>query len=373
MENLGSLGFSEEQADLLEGAARFCREKSPIETVRSLMETETGFDPAVWNEIAELGWLGIAIPEEFGGVGLSLAEAVPVTEQMGRAMLATPFVSSTLATQALLVGGTAQQKQLVLPRIAKGSAATLALIEADSDWNLSGVSASAVATGDQLALSGTKRLVLDAAAAQWIIVSVKYDGALAFVLLDAKQIPRAALRREVIFDETKRSYELTLDGISVPQSALMDGDKARETSDRIERAGNLLLSAENVGACAACIDYTIDYLKTRKQFGRTIGSYQALKHPTVDAYVSYEQARSHLYAAAHVFNDQGAGEIAVRMASAQSLKALSYAADRSIQFHGGFGFTWDCDAQLYRRRAAFNAALFGDEAWQRKKLAALLF
>lgn len=357
----------------METAQRFCREKSPIEKVRELMKTEPGYDADVWKQVADLGWLGIAIPEEYGGVGLSLAEIAPVMEAMGRAMMAGPFFATMLATQAVLAGGTQAQKKSMLPEIVNGDIATLALAESNNDWDLRNISAAGEVDGDVIRLTGVKRFVADGAAARWIIASILHNGAPAFVIIEKSELPSGAFRRETIIDETKRTYELTLDGVSVAQSALFDGDKSRETFERVDLAANLLASAEMAGASAACIDYTIDYLKTRKQFGRAIGSYQALKHPTVDAYVDYEQARSHVYAAAHSFGDQGAGEIAVRMAKAQSLKALTFAADRSIQFHGGFGFTYDCDAQLYRRRAAFHASQFGDAVWQRRRLAQLLF
>lgn len=373
MDNLGTIGFSEEQADLMETASRFCREKSPMDKVRQLMETDKGYDADVWREMADLGWLGIAIPEEYGGVGLSIAEVAPVMEAMGRTMIAGPFFATTLAAQAVLAGGNDKQKKHILRKIVEGAAASLALAEVSGDWRLDCIDARADADGDDLILTGVKRFVSDAFAARWIFATVTHDGAPGLVMISRSLLTVDNCRRETIIDETKRTYELTLTGLRVPKSALFDVSKSREAFELIERAANLLASAEMTGACAACIDYTIDYLTTRKQFGRTIGSYQALKHPTVDAYVDYEQARSHVYAAAHSFNDQGAGEIAVRMAKAQSLKALTFASDRSIQFHGGFGFTYDCDAQLYRRRAAFHASQFGDEHWQRKRLAALLF
>jgi alkylation response protein AidB-like acyl-CoA dehydrogenase len=140
-----------------------------------------------------------------------------------------------------------------------------------------------------------------------------------------------------------------------------------------ELVGALLYSADMVGGAFRVIDYTADYLRTRKQFGKVIGSFQALKHPLVDAFVGYERARSHLYAAAHSFADQGRGEVAVRMAKAQAEKAYSFAADRAIQFHGGFGFTYDCDAGLHRRRALYDATRFGDARAQKRRLAQLLF
>ncbi len=372
MENLGRLGFSEEQADLLEVATNFCRDKSPIDKVRKLIESDSGFNPEVWKDIVGLGWLRIAIPEEYGGVGLSLGEAAPVMEQLGRFMLASPFLSTTLAAQAVLAGGTEEQKQHLLPKIVEGAIATLALTEDSGDWDLSQISARAEKDGDEIVLSGKKLFVCDAVSAHWFIVSVSMDHKPALVLVDRKQLPEGALRRETIIDETKRSYALTLDGIRVNVSAMFDPHKVRSALSHIHLTANLLAAAEMVGATQAVIDYTIDYLTTRKQFGRLIGSYQALKHPTVDAFMGYEQARSHLYSAAHCFNEQGTGEVATRMAKAEADKALSYAADRSIQFHGGFGFTYDCDAQLYRRRAIWHASQFGDAAYHRKKLAELL-
>lgn len=372
MENLGGVGLSEEQSDLLEVATNFCRERSPIDKVRALMTDEQGYDPAVWAEIVELGWLAIAIPEEYGGVGLSLAEVAPVMEQMGRFLLAGPFYSTTLAAQTLLAGGTETQKRELLPKLASGTVATLALTEDSGDWDLHNVAVAAKPSGDKLKLSGKKIFVLDAHVAELVIVSVLRNGEAALAVIDKSQLSDGALRRETVIDETKRSFEVNFDGVEINADAFLDADKTAAALNHIDLAANLLAAAEMCGGTQAVIDYTIEYLTTRKQFGKLIGSYQALKHPTVDAYVQYEQARSHLYSAAHSFNDQGAGEVATRMAKAQADVAYSYAADRSIQFHGGFGFTYDCDAQLYRRRAIWNASQFGDAAWQRKKLAGLL-
>ena len=370
--SLGGIGVSEEQMDLRHVAVAFCREKSPTDKVRALIEDELGHDPATWKEMGELGWLGIAIPEEYGGIGLSLAEATPVAEQMGRNLMGGPFVSTTLAGQAILAGGTEAQKAAYLPAIAEGKAATLALTEPNADFDLTNIAASAEQVGSDLKLSGAKILVTNAKVAEHIIASVKLDGETALVIIPASSIPDANLRRETVVDETRRSFELTLDGISVPAENLMDLDKTDAALEHIELAANLLLAAEMCGGAQACIDYTVEYLNTRTQFGKKIGAYQALKHATVDAFVNYEKARSHLYSAAWVFSEQGRGEIAVRMAKAQADKAFSFAADRAIQFHGGFGFTYDCDAQLYRRRAMWCAAQFGDARWQKKKLAKLL-
>ena len=206
MQDLGRLGFSEDQATLLDVATSFCSDKSPMAKVRRLIEDETGHDPDIWREIVELGWLGIAIPEEFGGAGLQLAEVVPVMEQMGRYMLAGPFLSTTLAAQAILVGGTGDQKRTLLPKLAEGEVATVALCEANDDWDLANIASSATRTATgALRLAGEKRLVCDAAGAVRIIASVMLDGHPALVLIDRASLPADALRRETIIDETKRA------------------------------------------------------------------------------------------------------------------------------------------------------------------------
>lgn len=372
MSNKATIGFSEEQADLLEVATTFCRDKSPVEKVRQLLADEAGYDKSVWNEIVELGWLAIAVPEELGGIGLGMAEVVPVVEQMGRSLLTGPFISTSLAAQALVVGGNETQKSGLLAEICAGKIATLAFSEPHGDWDLTHVEASATKTGNDLTLKGRKTFVENAAEAQTIIASVSLDGKPVLVAIDKTAIPAGNFRRETIIDETRRSYQVSLDGVTVSTDALLDPAKATATFEHLHLAANLLLAAEMCGAAQACIDYTVDYLQTRKQFGKYIGSYQALKHPIVDAHVAYEQARSHLYSAAFNFSQQGEGEIATRMAKAEACNALSFAADRAIQFHGGFGFTYDCDAQLYRRRSFWCENQHGDAVYHRAKLADLL-
>ena len=368
-----AIGLSEEQAQLIDIAAGFARDKSPVEHVRALLADADGYDGDTWAEIGELGWLGIGIPENYGGIGLGLGEAVPVVEQMGRYLMATPYVSTLLAAQAILRGGTQAQKEAWLPKLATGTAATLALCEAHADWDLTHITCTATPDGDALALAGDKYLVTHARQAELILVTVMLDGAPALVMLEADEIGDAHLRAETVIDETRRSYALSLDGLRVSAAAVLDAAQISETLAHIELSASLLLAAEMCGGAHSVIAYTTDYLKTRKQFGKLIGSYQALKHPLVDAHMAYEKARSHLYSAAYLFGRQGEGEMAVRMAKAEADEAFAFAADRAIQFHGGFGFTYDCDAQLYRRRAIWCAAMHGDARYHRRKLADLMF
>ncbi|MEO0441872.1 MAG: acyl-CoA dehydrogenase family protein, partial [Pseudomonadota bacterium] len=265
MNNLGDIGTTEEQIELMDVATNFCRDKSPIEKVRTLMEDDLGYDPDVWREIGELGWLAIAIPEAHDGVGLSMAEVVPIAEQMGRNLLSTPFGSTTMAAQALLAGGSEAQQAAWLPKIAAGTAATLALREDHGDWDLGHVASTGKETADGIALSGKKQLVRWADSAELIITSIEVDGNVRFAMIERSALPDGALRREAIIDETARSFELTLDGVTVAADALFDGNRTRETIEKIELAAGLIHAAEMTGGSQAVIDYKLEYLKTRKQ------------------------------------------------------------------------------------------------------------
>ncbi len=372
MSQFGQIGFTEEQIDVLNGAETFCRDHAPIGTVRALITSDLGYDDKVWAQIGALGWLGIAIPETYGGLGLSLTEVVPVCEQMGRRMMASPFLSTSLAAQALIVGGTLAQKSKILPQIAQGKAASLALSERNQAWDLTRCDVQARRTQGGYVLTGTKTLVLDLEAAEWIIVSANLDQKACLFIVEKEQILETAMRREILIDETKRGWEWVLDGTEITEEACLDKSKMDAAFKHIHLTATLLFAAELTGGAQACIDYTVEYLNTRKQFDKLIGSFQALKHPVVDAFVEYQKARSLLYMAAFNFYKPEQGEVATRMAFVQADKTLSFAADRSIQFHGGFGFTYDCDAHLYRRRAIFNTSQYGDRHYHKTKLADLL-
>lgn len=373
MEKKLTIEFSEEQAMMLDTATAFCSEKSPVAKVRTLLETDAGFDTDIWSEMAGLGWQGLAIPEEFGGSGLGLAELVPIIEPMGRHLMASPLVPTTLAAQALITAGTPEQKQRWLPLISEGSAiGTLGLNESHGDWDLTNLICEANMAGGQITLTGEKYFVADAAVADFILVSVNFDGNPALVLLDRSAIEQGSLTREVIIDETRRCCRLDLNDIKVAESCLLDVEKTKACLDLIAGASWLLLSAEIAGGIAGVMDVMIEYLTTRKQFGRYIGSYQALKHPMAEILCQYEYSRSQLYYAASIFGTDQDAEIALRMAKAQGSDTFAHASDRAIQFHGGFGFTYECDAQLYLRRASWCQYQYGDAQHHRKKLADLM-
>ena len=366
-----TLQFSEEQAMLLDVAREFCRDKSPIAQVRAQLETETGYDSSIWDELVALGWAGIAVPESCGGSGLGVATVVPVVESMGRAMLGTPLISTTLAAQLLLRAGNNEQIERLLPDIASGTPATLALLE-NGDWGDERV---VCTLDDDRVLRGGKKFVADAAVAGLFVVSVIYRGEVALAVVHAGQLAAEALAPNTLIDQTKRSAHVDFTGVTVDEKDLISSAGVPAALRDIRLLGALLLAAEATGSAAACLDTVVEYLKTRKQFGKLIGSYQALKHPAVDILTSVDAARSFIYHAASLVTDDALdqdAEIACRMAKAHATKTLLYAGDRAVQFHGGMGFTYECDAQLYIRRAQWSQQQFGDAQHHRKRLAALL-
>jgi alkylation response protein AidB-like acyl-CoA dehydrogenase len=367
-----TMTFTDEQAMLLDIATSFFREKSPIINVRRQIASDSGFDRELWGEIAELGWPGIAVPERFGGSGLSLADVAVIVEPMGRHLAGTPFTSTQLFTQGLLAGGSEPQQRGVLPKICSGSIGTVALFESDGDWNLERVESTAAIAGDAAKLSGAKTLVCDAAIADFVLVSVSLDGAPALAIVNTTDLGSGQRTRETVIDETRRVFRLDLDGISVPAASLITGDKARAALKAIREAALLFATAEAAGGIAGALDTTIEYLNTRTAFGRKIGSYQSLKHACADILVGLERARSHLYHAASLLAAGEDAEIALRMAKVEAGDSFVFAGDRAVQFHGGFGFTWDCDAQLYLRRALWLQYSFGDATHHRRKLGDLL-
>ena len=363
--------FTEEQAMLLEAAQSFCEKESPLSSVRNQFLTENRFDEKRWNSMSELGWLSITIPEDFGGLGLSLSSVVPVIENMGRQLMSSPFLATTLASQAILLNASDTQKQAWLPKIATGMIASLALQEESGDWNLEALECSAELSNGKLVLSGKKYFVLEAAVAELIIVSVLINGEAKLVALEKAQLDTNRIKHEVAIDETRACYELDLNGISVDESQLLAGNDFAG----IEQAALLLLSAEMAGGLGATLNTIVAYLSERKQFGKLIGSYQALKHPAVEILMDYERGRSLVYRAATLFDSEdndAERETVLRMAKALLSEAFSHAGDRAVQFHGGFGFTYDCDAQLFLRRALWCQHQFGDERYQRTLLAPLL-
>ena len=371
------LEFSPEQAMILDSSKDFCRDKSDIATVRKLIDSRSGFDADTWQEMIELGWTGIAIPEQYGGSGMSMGAVIPLVESMGRHLLCTPLLSTTLSAQALIRGASEQQKTQWLNKVADGSAiGTLALLD-NEDWGATVSKMQLNQSANGLQLTGKKTMVMDAEVADFFIVSATANDTQTLVIVESKQLAKDAIKRKVCIDETKRVYDIEFTGVVVDQGAVLSNSLS--TLKDIQLLGALLIASEASGAAAAALDCIVGYLTTRTQFGRLIGSFQALKHPTVEILMEMDAARTLIYHAATLLDHQGPGatinedtEVACRMAKAQASEALLFAGDRAVQFHGGMGFTHECDAQLYLRRSQWSQQQFGDPQHHRRHLAPLL-
>ncbi|MGB8330851.1 MAG: acyl-CoA dehydrogenase family protein [Polyangiales bacterium] len=370
--------FSEEQNELRRAARRFLEVASSQERVRSAMATERGYDSAVWRQLSqELAWTALTIPEELGGLGMSYLDLHPLMEEMGRALLCSPFLSTIcLGANALLLGGTETQKQRYLPGIAAGeTTATLAFGEKNNRMDAEGVQATYAADGGGYILHGEKRYVIDGHTADLLIVAARSkdsDGAqglsLFLVPADTRGVKRAWLPT---VDQTRRLASIELDQVLVPADAIV-GEEGHGWGlcERVLDLARIALAAEQVGAAEMCLEMSVEYAKVRKQFDRPIGSFQAIKHKCADMLMMVESARSAaLYASALAGQGDNDLQEAASGAKAFCSDTLFHCAAENIQIHGGIGFTWEHPAHLYFKRAKATEALFGDPSFHRERFA----
>jgi alkylation response protein AidB-like acyl-CoA dehydrogenase len=365
-----NFAFSEEQEELRRITRQFLESKSPETEVRRLMETTEGYDPAVWSQMAnELGLQSLVIPEEYGGQGFTYVELTVVLEEMGRALLAAPFYSTVvLATNAVLHSGDEAAKKEILPGIASGETiATLALTEPNGKWDLSGVEATATQDGDGWTIDGTKMFVLDGHVADVIIVAARTGAGLSLFKVDGDA---AGLTRTPLatMDQTRKQAKLEFSG--VPATLIGTDGGAEEVLGRVLDLAVVALAAEQVGGAQKVLDMSVEYAKDRVQFGRPIGSFQAIKHKCADMLLEVESAKSAAYYAAWCaaeLNDE-LPEVAC-LAKAYCSEAYFHSAAENIQIHGGIGFTWEHPAHLYFKRAKSSELLFGDPTYHRELLA----
>jgi alkylation response protein AidB-like acyl-CoA dehydrogenase len=367
--------FTDEQEELRRTMRRFLEEKSPVAEVRRLMETEEGYDEAVWKQMAqELGLQGLHIPEEYGGQGFTFVELGIVLEEMGRALLCAPyFASVALAASAILTAGTEEAKKELLPGIASGETiATLAIAEPNGRWDANGIETTAAKDGDGYTLNGTKRFVLDGSTASMIIVAARLpgtkgeDGVGVFAVRgDADGLTRDSLTP---LDPTRKQAQLELKDVKATAIGTpgKDWPALQKTLDQI----SVLLSAEIVGGAQRCLDMAVQYAKDRVQFGRPIGQFQAIKHKCADMLLQIESGKTAAYYALWVAaKDDPELATVAPMAKAFCSEAYFFAASENIQVHGGIGFTWEHDAHLYFKRAKSSELLFGDPTYHRDLLA----
>jgi alkylation response protein AidB-like acyl-CoA dehydrogenase len=365
-----NFAFTEEQDELRKTVRAFLEAKSPEEAVREQMETEAGYDTAVWSQMAEqMGLQGLHIPEEYGGSGYSYVELGIVLEEMGRALLCAPFFSSVvLAANTLIQSGDDAAKKEYLPGIASGETiATIATTEPSGKWDEAGITMEATGTGDSATLSGTKMFVIDGHTADLIIVAARSAGGVSLYAVDGNA---AGLTRTPLstMDQTRKQAKLEFDGVT--GKLIGEEGKGWDILSTVMDLAAVGLAAEQVGGAQKVLEMAVEYAKVRVQFGRPIGSFQAIKHKCADMLLEVESAKSAAYYGmwcASEMNDELPS--VASLAKAYCSEAYFHAAAENIQIHGGIGFTWEHPAHLYFKRAKSSELLFGDPTYHRELLA----
>lgn len=373
-----NFGFGSDEEMLRDLARKLLDEEIPVEKLRQLVADDPervyargerpAWDAGLWKQIVELGWTGLPVPEDAGGVGFKTVGIAALVEEVGRHALPSPLLP-TLA--AAFVLREAEAAEPWLRRIADGTSATLAITSASGSWEPGECDVSASAEGSGLVLSGAAHFVQDAFKADLLVAQAVLgsDRVLCVVPIDA---PGVSLSQDHIHDLTRDQASVGFDGVAVEADQIVSRDGTAALT-RAWPALLVLVSADLCGAAEWQLQTTVEYAKTRKQFDRQIGFFQAVKHPLVDAMVMIDRARSLLYhAACCIDSGSDEAEAAARMAKSAASDAGAYMSDRSVQLHGGIGFTWECDVHLFFKRSMHNQALYGDGVHQRRKLADIL-
>ncbi len=367
--------FSEDQEVLRDTVRKFLDARSPESEVRRLMDTVDGYDPAVWAQMAgELGLQSLALPEAYGGQGYSFVELGIVLEEMGRVLLCAPYFSTVvLAAHAILNAGSEGQKAALLPGIASGETiAALAFTEPSGRWDADGITMTASGSGDSFTLDGTKTFVIDGHVANLFVVAARTQGtggaegiSLFTVDGDADGLTRTPL---ATMDQTRKQSRVDFAGVkATPLGVIGAGwDALSKTLDQAAVG----LSNEMVGGAQKVLDMSVEYAKVRVQFGRPIGSFQAIKHKCADMLLEVESAKSAAYYSAWAAaEDNDELPVVASLAKAYCSDAYFHAAAENIQIHGGIGFTWEHPAHLYFKRAKSSEVLLGDATYHRELLA----
>jgi alkylation response protein AidB-like acyl-CoA dehydrogenase len=365
-----NFAFSEEQDELRRSVRRFLEDRSPMTEVRRLMETTEGFDRAVWEQMAnQLGLQSLIVPEDYGGAGFSFVELAVVLEETGAALLGGPlFPTVALATTALLASGDESAKADLLPGIASGDTiATVALTEESGRWDLESVETAATATADGWRLDGRKMFVLDGHVATLVLVAARTPAGVSLFAVDG-DAPGMTRTPLATMDQTRKQAKLELAG--TPARLVGEDGGAGPVLGQMLDLAAVALAAEQVGGAQRCLDMSVEYAKTRIQFGRPIGSFQAIKHKCADMLLEVESAKSAAYYAAWAAAESSEElPVVASLAKSYCSEAYFHAAAENIQIHGGIGFTWEHDAHLYFKRAKSSELLFGDPAYHRELLA----
>ncbi len=365
-------GFTEEQELLRAEVRKFLDASCPLSEVRRIAEAGDGLPAELWKQVAELGWLGLTLPEAHGGAGLGWVDLVVLLEEIGRSLFPAPLLSTTLAGAAIAAAGSPAQQAALLPRLADGSATgTLALLEGDDRLGPEGVALAGRAEDEAVVLDGEKLFVHDAGAATLFVVPFRSAGELALAVVErdadgvvAEDVPG--------IDLTRPTGRLRLDGVRVASDAVLAAPEGAEAAlERILDLAACGVAAEMVGAAEAALQLTVGYAKDRVQFGEPIGRFQGVKHPLAEMYVDVESVKSLVYYAAWALDErQPDASLAASRAKAYATEAFARIGLDVVQLHGGIGYTWEYDAQLFLKRAKWARPAYGDAPFHYERVAA---
>lgn len=363
-----NFGFTEEQSLLRDQVERFIKEACPMPKVREIAASESRFDSTLWQQVADLGWLGLTIPEAHGGLGLKWIDLTVVLEAAAEGLCPLPIASQALASAAILTCGNDYQKSDWLPAMAAGKAICTIGLYDEANWiDPKAITAEAHASQDGYELKGTKPFVNDAAAADYLLLAVNAPIGLALAAVAKDNVK---ITHQPTMDTTKPMASVDLTGVSISTEFLLpmsEGQLAFLTD-----CGAVATTAEMVGAGAAILEMTSNYAKERIQFGKPIGQYQGVKHRLADMYVDLESYRSLSYYAAWSVDDNIEGLAkAVSLAKGYASDAFAQIGIDGVGLHGAIGFTAEYDAQLYLKRSKWARPMYGDSDYHMDRIATL--
>ncbi len=371
------LGFSEEQEMLRKTARDFLETECPTSLVKEMAEDEQGYTSGLWGKMAELGWMGLALPEEYDGMGMSFLDLAVLLEEMGRACLPGPFFSTVvLGGLTILEAGNEEQKKEFLPKIAAGEAIlTMALTEPSASYDPASITVKAVPDKDDYVISGTKLFVENAHIADYLIcVTRTKDGAgkdgdgITLFLVDGKSPGIATTLLKTIAGD--KQCEVAFDNVRVPQKNMLgERDKGWPVVAKILQKATVAKCAEMIGGAQAALDMSVAYAKERIQFGRPIGSFQAIQHHCANMVTDVDGSRFITYQAAWKVSEGLPAVMEVSMAKAWVSEAYRRVTQLGHQIHGGIGFCMDHDMPLYFKRAKAAEPTFGSADWHREIVA----
>jgi alkylation response protein AidB-like acyl-CoA dehydrogenase len=376
-------GFGEDEQILRDSARKFLDEVATIDKVRRLVAADHAeayesttpparYDEEVWRKMVELGWTALAVPEAAGGAGMKFVAVAALAEEIGRRAMPSPLLSTLLATFVLRAADTPAAREL-LRQIAGGASATLAITGPDGSWEAEYTSVRAESRGSEVTLDGTAHFVQDARKASLFVVSASTGNGVGLYAVPADH-PGVTIRADHIVDLTRDQARLSFDRVKVSASGVVAPPPAGAAAIRAATPALLtILAADMVGAAEWQLQTTTDYAKVRRQFDRPLGFFQAVKHPIANMMVAIDEARSLLFnAACAIDTEPDLAERYARMAKSAASDAAAFCSGRSVQLHGGIGFTWECDVQIYFKRQKHSQMLLGDGIYQREKLAELI-